>query len=60
MRGGCFRAVLAMEGVMDFCQGIDIGFDYTGFVDIIAAFFIEEYIGFSLACSEQVQGSLVL
>lgn len=60
MRGIYFRVMLAMKGVTDFCQGIDIGFDYTGFVDIIAAFFIEKYKVSSPVCSEQFQGSSVL
>lgn len=42
MRGFYYRVMLATKGVADFCQGTDIGFNYTGFVDIIAAFFIEE------------------
>ena len=49
-----------MERLMNFGKGVEIGLNYTCFIDVVTAFFIEKHAGSALVCGEEVQGTLVL
>ena len=45
---------------MSFGEGVEIGFNYTCFIDVVVAFFIEKHTSSSFSGCEEVQGSSVL
>ena len=49
-----------MERLRNFGENVEIGLNYTCFIDVVTAFFIEKHADSALVCGEEVQGALAL
>ena len=54
------RGLPVSERLTNFGEDVEIGLNYTCFIEVVTAFFIEKHAGSVLVCGEEVQGASVL